>query len=162
MFGPENLFSIGLDGILTTVGAILYAAGGTTPYSKSLRRIGTSACLSVALIFTALFVQRWAWQYLGVPIILFAGFSLGYGADTFWQKFFKRTACAFAIMSASILCLWATGFTPSGMIVLGMTFWVGITSVILGVTNPFNNAPLEQFLICMVLNIFLISWPFVR
>lgn len=160
--GPENLFLICVNGILTTVAACLYAAGGTDPYPKALRRVGSTIVLSAALIFTAIFVHRWAWQYLGVPVILAIGFSLGYGGDSFWQKLLKRTSCAIAIMATSWLCLWATGFTHSGWMNLGIIHWVGATSIVLGAANPYNNAPLEQFLICQVLNIFLVSWPFIK
>ena len=78
------------------------------------------------------------------------------------MKIYKRAVFALGVLMACVVGAWIAGFSVAAWIVLGLSFLTGLTSVILGVFNPFSNAPLEQFLICQVLCLFVPFWAFVK
>jgi len=136
--------------------------GGTDGYSKWLRRFISSAVLALSVNIIALVLSNWHWQYILTYIPLCIGFSLPYGTDSLTQKVVKRALFAFGVSNACLICLWATGFTSFGWVLVIMSFIGGLLSIVLGAINPYNNAPLEQFIICQYLTLLIPFWPFVR
>ena len=169
MFGPENIWLVAIGGAAALVANILYMIGGSDmdgdgPMTgqKWLRRFIASSILALVANLIAMFMQVWHWQYLLFWPILSIGFSLGYGADTVAERVLKRTLCALAIVSCCAAGAWVHQFTAMSLIVGGLSVFSGIASVVLGVLNPFNNAPLEQFLVCQVLTLYVPFWAFVK
>jgi hypothetical protein len=136
--------------------------GGTKGFSKWMRRFLASFILACSANVAAIYLGVWTLEYLLMWPCLIGGFSLPYGANTTWDKVIKRTVFALGVLMACFCGAWATGFTIFGLVILGLAVLTGITSVALGVINPFNNAPLEQFLICQVLCLYVPYWAFVR
>lgn len=160
--GTENIWLIALAGFGAFIANVMYAMGGTAGFGLWWRRFLGSFVLALDANLVALYVGNWHWQYLTFFPCLAIGFSLGYGSDTILGKIIKRTIFAIGVLSVCWFGLWAIGFTVYGWVVLGLAFITGLTSVALGVINPFNSAPLEQFLICQVLCMYVPFWAFVR
>jgi hypothetical protein len=93
---------------------------------------------------------------------LIGGFSLPYGAKTTWSKVFKRSICALACVSAGFFGFWAMGWPAFGLGVLALQLFIAAGSVYLGVKNPYTNAPLEQFLISILLTLTIPFWAYVK
>jgi hypothetical protein len=165
MIGAENWGLVALGGVASLIASILYMIGGTTMSfggQKWLRRYVASALLAGAANGIAAFLQVWTWQYLLMWPCLIGGFSLGYSSDTTIGKAIKRLIFALGVLSACMIGVWAVGFTGAAWVVLGLAAVIGAGSVVLGVWNPFNNAPLEQFIICQILTMFVPFWAFIR
>jgi len=165
MWGTENWGLVAFGGFLSLVSSILYMWGGTAMSwggKKWLRRFLGSFVLAVAASVIAVVLTKWDWRYLIIYPCLATGFSLGYGADTTGVKIRKRTIFALGVLTACVVGAWIAGWTASALLVLGLCFVTGLTSVALGVWNPFNNAPLEQYLICQLLTLYVPFWAFVR
>jgi hypothetical protein len=163
--GPEQIWLITLGGFAAFLCNVLYMVGGTGFDGKGykwLRRFVGAGILACAANGIAIYMQAWVWQYLLMIPSLIIGFSMGYGGDTTIEKVLKRSLCAVGILAACFIGLWATGFTAMGWAVMVMAGVIGGTSVVMGVWNPWNNAPLEQFLICQVLTLFVPFWCFVK
>jgi len=160
--GPENIWLIAIGGGASLISCILYMMGGTTPFKKFWRRFIGSFVLAAAASFIAIWVAKWDWRYLLFYPILAAGFSLGYGGSTVIEKVIKRTIFALAVLGCCIVGLWVNQFNMFSWVVTGLAFITGLTSVVLGVINPFNNAPLEQYLICQVLTMYVPWWSMIR
>ena len=165
MWGAENWGLVAFGGFMSLVSSILYMWGGTAMSwggKKWLRRFLGSFVLAVAASVVAVVLAKWDWRYIIMYPCLVAGFSLGYGAGTTSAKIYKRTVFAFGVLTACIVGAWIAGFTPSANLVLGLATATGMTSVALGVWNPFSNAPLEQYIICQLLTLYVPFWAFVR
>lgn len=160
--GIENWIIIAIGGLCSLAASILYMLGGTSGFSKALRRFIASFILALSANIIAVVFHNWNWQLLLIFPCLAGGFSLGYGAYTIKEKIFKRTVFALGVLSACFCGLWSIGFTMFGWVVVGLAFIVGLTSVVLGVFNPFVNAPLEQYLICQLLTMFIPFWGLVK
>lgn len=138
-----------------SIATLLYSLGGRS--GKWKRRFIASFVLAATV--NILFLVREAWNpwYLAVWPCLIAGFSLGYGADTFGEKVVRRSVYASAILTAGVVCA----------VVLGGNAWwvmiphagIGALSIFLGVKNILPAAAEEVF-ICALLNIGLIMYPF--
>lgn len=159
MWGTENWGLVALGGGMAFIANVLYQLGGIS--NKWLRRYLASFILALSTNLIAIFLGKWAWQYILIYPCLIAGFSLGYGGDTTWEKVIRRLVYALGVLSACIIGLWATGFTASGYVVAGLALIVGLGSVVLGVLNPFSNARLEEFLVCQLLTMFVPFWAFI-
>lgn len=166
MFGPESIWLVCGGGLAAFIANCLYAIGGTDMTGKGgwkwLRRFVASFILALAANLIAAFVQVWHWQYILFMPILSIGFSLGYGADTVAGRVLKRSICAVAIVSCCVVGAWVHEFSGLSLIVAGLSVLIGAGSVVLGVLNPFNNAPAEQFLVCQILTLFVPFWAFVK
>lgn len=163
--GPENIWLVALGGFAAFVANVLYAIGGTDMGGggkKWIRRFVASFILALAANLIALYLAAWVWQYLLIFPCLAFGFSLGYGADTVIKRVIRRTVFALGVLTACIVGAWAVGFSFFAWVIVALALITGITSVALGVINPFNNAPLEQFIICQVLCLYVPWWAFVR
>jgi hypothetical protein len=165
MWGAEQWGLSALGGLMALIASVLYMWGGTTMSwggKKWLRRFLGSFVLALAASIIAVALAAWDWRYLIMYPCLIGGFSLGYGGDRMWTKVWKRTVFALGTLMACVVGAWIAGWTPSALLVLGLSFVTGLTSVALGVFNPFKNAPLEQYLICQVLTLYVPFWAFVR
>jgi len=164
MFGAEDWGIVALGGFAAFISNVLYMWGGTEMSwggKKWLRRFLGSFVLALAASGIALYLGVWSWKYLLMYPAMAIGMSLGYGADTTGAKIIRRSIFAAGVLMACVAGAWAVGFSASALIVLGVSFVVGMTSVALGVWNPFKNAPLEQFLISQLLCMFVPFWGFV-
>lgn len=165
MWGPENIWLVAAGGFAALLCNILYMAGGTGFDGKGykwLRRFVGAGILGLAANLIAAAVSAWTWVYLLMIPALMVGMSLGYGGETVSEKVLKRVLCAIGILASCIIGCFAIGFTISGLAVLILAFIVGLTSIFMGVWNPFNNAPLEQFIVCQVLTLFVPFWSMVK
>ena len=160
-FGTEGWGLVAIAGASSFLANIFYMWGGTEGFGLFWRRFIGSAVLATAANGVALFLGTWAWQFLLIYPFLCIGFSLGYGGDNVFTKVIKRTIFALGVVSSCIAGLWATGFTFGGWIVTGLAVLTGLTSVVLGVTNPFHSAVAEQFLISQVLTMYIPFWGYV-
>ena len=163
--GPENIYLVGILGFCAFLCNFLYAMGGTEMSfggQKWLRRFLGSSILATSANGAAIYLGVWVWQYLLMYPCLIIGFSMGYGGDTVLEKTFKRFLCALGVLSACIAGLYATGFTPMGWVITGLATITGLTSIVLGVWNPWKNAVVEQFVICQVLCLYVPFWAFVK
>ena len=162
MWGPENIWLIALCGLAAFIANVMYMMGGTQGFGLWWRRFLATFILMVAANGAALFMHVWHWQYLLFFPALIAGMSLGYGAKTTGGKIVKRLIFALGVTACCALGAWAHGFGAMSLVICGLSVFTGLTSIVLGVINPFNNAPLEQFLICQVLTLYVPFWAFVR
>lgn len=162
MWGQEQIWLVALGGAALLMGNILYMMGGTAGFGKWYRRFLGSLIIVSATNVIALINYKWAWQYAAMYPLLVIAFSLGYDADTLWDRLFRRTIFAAACVSVGILGLWATGFTGFGWGILAFQFLVGLGSVYLGTVNPYGNAPLEQLLICSLITMTIPFWPYIK
>ena len=164
MFGAEDWGIVALGGFAAFLANVLYMWGGTEMVwggQKWLRRYLGSFVLALAASGIAFYLGVWSWKYLLMYPALAIGFSLGYGADTTMGKILRRSVFALGSLTACLVGAWAVGFTGAALLVLGVATIVGMTSVALGVWNPFKNAPLEQFLISQLLCMFIPFWGFI-
>lgn len=163
--GPENIWLVSGGFLAVFIATVLYMIGGTDMGGggqKFWRRFVASLILACSTNVIALLLNNWVWQYLFIYPALILGFSLPYGGKTTLVKGLKRFVFALGVGLACWCGLWATGFTPMGWVIMGLSTAIGLGSVVLGVMNPFNNAPLEQGLICVLLTLFIPWWPFIR
>jgi len=164
MWGTENWGLVAFGGFMAFISNVLYMWGGTEMSwggKKWLRRYLGSFILMVSALVIAVVLSKWDWRYLLMYPCLIGGFSLGYGASTTGEKIFKRTVFALGSLMACVVGAWIAGWTASALIVLGLCFVTGLTSVVLGVWNPMHNAPLEQFLISQILTLYVPFWGFI-
>ena len=164
MFGVEDWGIVALGGFAGFLANVFYMWGGTEMSwggKKWLRRFLGSFVLAGAASGIAAYLGVWTWKYLLMFPVLAIGFSLGYGAPTTIGKIIRRSVFAAGVLMACVIGAWSVGFTTASLLVLGISVIVGMTSVALGVWNPFKNAPLEQFLICQLLCMFVPFWGFI-
>ena len=158
--GQEQIWLVAFCGLAGFLGNVCYMAGGTQGFGLVWRRYAGTFVLTLACNLAALFIGKWVWQYILVFPCLLGGMSLGYGSDITWVKVYKRAIFALGVLMACVVGAWAVGFTASAWIVIGLAFLIGSGSVVLGVLNPFSNAPAEQFLVCQTLTMFVpfLAW----
>jgi hypothetical protein len=160
--GIENIWLIALGGFLAFVSNVMYMMGGTEGFGKFWRRFIGSFVLACACNGIALAIGQWDWRYLLTYPALAIGMSLGYGANTNIIKALKRALFAAGVLSACVIGAWVAQFSFWAWLVLITCGLFGTASVILGVLNPFNNAPLEQFLISQILTMYVPFLAFIR
>jgi hypothetical protein len=151
-----TLYQITGAGIALVLASFLYSLGGRD--GKWKRRFIASLVLATTVITCAILRHHFSWWMLFTYPLLTGGFSLGYGADEWEGKVIKRTIYAAAVCMAGVLM---------AFLIRGNAFWilpfhigVGAFSVYLGTKNPIEAAA-EEFIICMILNIGLITYCFV-
>lgn len=140
--------------IAVAVYTLFWMLGGRS--GKWLRRyLGTSIFGGAVNVLVAL---RGIWDpwILGVIPLLMIGSSMGYGEDSFWPKVARRTLFAAGNLAAGVLMAYVLG----AWWVLIPHVGVGLWSVYLGVKNPIEAAA-EEGMICALLSIGLIAYPFV-
>lgn len=135
---------------------LAYMLGGRN--NKAIRRVGGAFVLAATVNVASLLRGCWSpWQLLVFPM-LFGGFSLGYGADTLHMKFIRRLLYALAICTSGLVFCLTIG---------GNAWWlfiphvgIGIWSIYMGIKSVLE-APAEEGFICVILNLALISYPFI-
>jgi hypothetical protein len=163
--GSENIWLPVLGGFSAFIANVLYCVGGTKFGKRGylwIRRYLSSFILALSANVIALNLGAWNWKYIMMFPALFLGFSFPYSSKSFWIKIIKRTFFAFGVLSASFVGFWASGFSQEGLIIMFCAVVTGLCSILLGVFNPYVNAPLEQFLICQLLTMFIPFWGFVK
>jgi hypothetical protein len=147
-------FTGGMVGL--TIATLLYMLGGRA--GKWKRRFVGSFILAATV--NILFAVRGSWQpaFLGIWPLLIAGFSLGYGGDVLGVKLLRRSLYAAGVLASGVLTAYFLG---------GNAWWVlvphagvGLWSIYLGIKNPIEAAA-EEGLICVLLNLGIIAYPFV-
>ena len=136
---------------------MFYSLGGRD--GKWKRRIIASLILALTVNVVCLINGIWKPLMLAIWPILITSFSLGYGSDELHIKIMKRAYCALATVMAGLLMAFILG--GNAWLVLISHAIVGLVSVYLGTKNPLPAA-IEEFMICLVLNAFLITYPFVN
>ena len=162
MWGTEQWGLVAIGGLATYIASVFYMWGGTAGFGLVWRRWIGSFVVALAANLIAVALHVWVWQYLLFYPMLGAGMTLGYGSSRLWVKVLKRTLFALGVLSCCIVGAWIAGFSGPAWIVLGLAFVTGLTSVVLGVWNPFSNAPLEQYIIANLLLLYVPFWSFVR
>ena len=138
------------------IASTLYWLGGRN--DKIIRRLGSALTLALTVNIASLCMGRWNPYLLIIFPLLFGGFSLGYGADLFWQKVIRRTIYALGVtFSGIIFCLTVS---PNCFWILIPHIGIGLFSVYMGVKNPIH-AVAEEGMICVALNLGLILYPFI-
>ena len=151
-----QLYQITGAGIALVFASFLYSAGGRS--GKWKRRF--LASLVMATTINVLFLMRGMYHYalLAIYPLQIAAYSLGYSADTTIGKVVRRLICALCACLSGLLCCLL--FQGQAWLILPFQVGVAVWSIWLGVKNPVF-APVEEFLICMTLNLGLLAYPFV-
>jgi ABC-type proline/glycine betaine transport system permease subunit len=161
-WGTEGWGLIALGGLLAYVSNVFYMWGGTDGFSKIWRRFVGASLMAFTANFVGLFEVNWHWQYLTFFPFLIVGFSLGYGAKTAAEKILKRTLYCVGIVLCCVFGMWASSFSMASITVMILSILVALTSVALGVLNPFKSARLEEFLVSQVMTMFIPFWALVK
>ena len=155
-----NEYKILWTGAASLIGLViastLYAIGGRK--YKAIRRFGGSLILTVTIVMSAIVMEVYSHMLWIIYPLLAAGFSLGYGGDGFWEKLTRRSIYAIAICGSGLFLALLFG-VPNGFNLFYIHLVMGAISVALGLANPVY-APIEEMLVCMVLNIMLIAYPY--
>lgn len=167
MFGPEEIWLVAGGFVALCIGLVLYMIGGTDMGpgmggQKWIRRFLGSFIIVGATNIVALLKGVWNYPLIFMWGALIGGFSLPYGSDTLWGKITKRIVFALGCIATSFFGYWAMGFPAFGLGIIIFQTIVGLTSVYLGVKNPYSNAPLEQGMICLLLTLTTPFWAYVR
>jgi hypothetical protein len=161
-WGTEGWGLIAFGGLLALVSNVFYMWGGTKGFGLFWRRFVGAAILAGSTSFIAGQTSSWVPQYLAFYPCLILGFSLGYGGDENWKKIIRRYAYATGVLSCCLFGMWAKSFSADSIVVVVLASIIGLTSVIMGVFNPFKSARLEEFLIAQVLTLFIPFWALVK
>jgi hypothetical protein len=161
-WGTEYVWLVALCGGIELIANILYMLGGTAGFGKLTRRAGAAFAATLGANIPAIVLGVWVWQYLLFFPVLFAGMSMGYGADDVLTKVIRRTVFALGVVSACLIGAWISEFSFLSIVVCGLAVFTGAGSIVLGVLNPFNNAPVEQFVISQLLLLYIPWWAFVK
>ena len=155
---PEYLlmYQITGAGLMLVLSSFFYSYGGRA--GKWRRRFLASFILAATVNVTCVPRGIWSpWMIAMWPLLSLA-YSLGYGAEDAWYKIVRRSIYASAVLMSGLLM---------AILIGGNAWWVflphaicGGLSVYLGVRNPLP-ASVEEFMVSMVLGLFLISYPFV-
>jgi len=144
------------SGIGLVIASTLYSIGGRA--KKIIRRLGGALVLALTVNIISGFKGIWTGQLLLILPLLFAGFSMGYGADFVPMKILRRTLYMLGVCASGAIFIWSFG---------GNAWWVfiphigiGAWSIYLGVRNPIDAAA-EEFFISMLLNLGLCMYPFI-
>jgi len=143
----------GLSGLGLVIGSILYAVGGR--HSKWIRRFLGSLVIATTVNIVSLLRGHWCWELIIIYPLLAIGMSFGYGGNETITKVVRRTIYALAVCSAGLIYVWKFG----SWLVFIPHIGIGLWSVYLGVKSV-GDAAAQEFIICMLLNIMLIFYPF--
>lgn len=139
-----------------SVAVLLYMLGGRK--DKIIRRLGSATVLAITNNVLTVIRGIWSpWFLLMVPA-LFAGFSMGYGGDNTWTKVIRRFIYAVGVLACGLIFCFQLG--GNAWILFVAHAGVGLWSIWLGVKNPIE-APAEEGLVCALLNVCLIAYPFI-
>ena len=132
-----------------------YADGGRS--GKWRRRFLASFILALTVNLLCVFRGIWHWGFLLIFPLLSVSFHLGYGADETWMKIIRRSIYALGVLASG--AIFVLIFGKSAVWIFLPHAGIGAWSIYMGVKNPLEAA-VEEFLICMMLNLGLIAYPF--
>ena len=128
--------------------------GGRDGTSKAWRRYGASLASSAAIWLSFILTHHWQWWLLLLYPLTIAQYCMGYGADAFWMKVFKRGYIAlFSIMLGGGLA-----YLSGNWAILLIDIVLTLTTIYVGVRNPTKASP-EEFLIGFVVTFPKILYP---
>lgn len=143
----------GLAGIMVVAGAVCYSWGGRSGKWKR-RFVGSFITASAGWVVAAMTGTFHISHLLAWPLLSIS-YHMGYGVNSgiVWAKVLRRSIYALGVLLAGLIYAY---IAASGAC---WVLWVcqcacGVSSVILGVKNPIPAAA-EEFLVCMVLTLFL-------
>lgn len=149
-------FIAGLVGLV--LASFFYAWGGRS--GKWKRRFVGSFILALTVNILFIAMGKWIAWYLLIYPLLAIGFSMGYGGtDNVGKKIIRRSVYALVVLTSGAFCAYFVG--GGAWIMLAVHVGVGMFSVLLGTRNVLP-ASVEEPLICMVLNLGLICYPFIN
>ena len=127
--------------IWVSVFAFLYSWGGY--FKKWLRRILGAIFMVAGITLVSKLQGTFSWFYLAYLPCLYAALSVGYGGDTFPEKFGRRFNYGMALGASAVVFplvngCWGLFLAHVGLCVIG--------SVVLGVFNIARNARDEETL----------------
>lgn len=128
-----------LELIAVSCYATLYGFGGIR--GKWKRRYVGSVLFTISVALFSLWLGKFNWISLAVLPLLIGATSIGYGADKTMEKILKRAYCGLAYSCASLPIFVVNGKWI--VFALHIALCV-ITSIVLGVTNPYKNARAEE------------------
>ena len=133
--------------------ALLYALGGVE--HKELRRYVAPLFLTGCMW---LFNRNWK-VFLQAPLLMFT-LSLGYGADTLWEKIIRRLGYG-AANGATSMAQWVSKRNSRDFWILFVfhVFLCIITCVVLGVLNPTGSARAEELVMGFIIGFLTIYMP---
>jgi len=167
MWGVENWGLAVFAGVLALIGSMFYVWGGTedTPTPKLAgkywRRFIGSAVIGLAPALISLILGMWDWRYILMYPGLVIVFSLGYGGDTQTKKIIRRTIFAIGCVAVGLIGVWIHQWNDVSRCIMIMQAVIGFGSIYLGVKNPYKSAPVEQFLVCLLLTVTIPFWPWI-
>lgn len=126
--------------ICACIYAVMYGFGGVM-LRQQLRRIGATIFFMVCIVVFSLIKDSFSFYYLFSLPLLYGAVSIGYGADTTKMKIFKRAYCG---LSYSLPFLPICMVTGNWTLFALHTIYCLLTSIVLGVQNPFDNARAEE------------------
>lgn len=143
-----------IETLIIIVGCFLYMLGGRS--GKITRRVFGSLICSTAVWVGLLLMGRFRWGALGLYPLLAMGFSLGYGAESNWEKIIKRSLIVAFLCLSGVLLAWLLG--GRAWLILPLQAFIGAGSIYLGVINPIHAAS-EEFFVCLLLTECLVMYP---
>src|SRR3990167_479856 len=152
-------YQAGVAGICLVIASTLYSLGGRSEGpGKWMRRYVSSFVTAATMNFICLWREIWSPWLLIIYLILVAGYSLGYGAENTFQKIKRRALMSAAVCTAGLVCVFVIDGNAWKVLIphLGVAVW----SIYYGVWNP-TKAANEEFNVAMLLNLGLISYPFI-
>lgn len=109
--------------------SVLYALGGRMKKALFRRILGTLALTGGTIGISFITGSFTWWFFLSLPAY-FTALSLGYGGDTFSEKFFKRLMCGFVLGASSLTFAAFTGMwllsTLQIILAVGAHLWLGL------------------------------------
>ena len=130
--------------IVLAIGCWCYMWGGRSGKWKR-RFIGSLIC-STAVWVGLLLMNRFSYWSLLIYPILAIGFSLGYGSDIEYEKFFKRLIIVVTICGAGLILTFI--LKGSSIYILPLQLLIACGSIWLGLKNPIQAAA-EEFFACL-------------
>lgn len=150
-----TLATAALGGLI--VGCYLYMRGGRS--GKWQRRYVGSLAIALTTWLTSYFLGVFEYWHLLVYPALVVGFSFGYGGDTTVKKVIRRTVFAVSVLSAGLVYTLTLG--GNAWLVFPLHVGVGVWSIWMGIKNPIHAAA-EEVVVCALLNLGLILYPFIK
>ncbi len=137
------------------IGSLCYMLGGRK--DKWRRRILGSAIISTTVIAGCIVFGLFNWFQLLIYLALFGGFSLGYGG-TSKEKIFRRAIYCLGVCVSGAIMAWTLGGSAWALFILHLCVAGG--SIFFAIKNPIHAAA-EEVLVCVLLNLVLVFYPFI-
>lgn len=135
--------------------SLFYGLGGMDG-GRVMRRFISPAIIFLSIVVTSLILHKWSYLILAVLPVLILRNSLGYSGDRGMPSWVKRSLIAtLSIVSGILLCIAFSG----GWFLLILHGFVAMSTVFFAFKSPIV-ARAEEPLICLLLNVCTIMYPF--